>query len=217
VLEIVPISNRVYEGEPIERGGTSIKGQGAAPPARWLWGRYIRPGMKVLDYGAGKYGRNAIHFREKGAHVYAYDPFNGEDTDGWTGVSKTPPTGRFDVAFTCYVLNVLPAPTEDDVIEIVEGFAPCQVHITRNIDILDSVRESVEKGSKVIPRFVAEHYGDVDVATMDRDALFDLCCFGVQTSEKPQRFQRIPLLSRKGFKLVKATNRYKVFHREDGS
>jgi hypothetical protein len=50
---------RFYAGKPLETGGTSIAG-GAAPPIKFLFAKgYIKPGMKVLDFGAGKYARNA--------------------------------------------------------------------------------------------------------------------------------------------------------------
>ena len=41
-----------------------------------------------MDFGAGKFGRNADFLRANGIKCYAYDPYNGTNVDGWTGVSN---------------------------------------------------------------------------------------------------------------------------------
>lgn len=65
----------------------------------------VPAGGRILDYGAGRYARNAAGLREAGFEVYAFDPFKGGG-DGWTGVTKKLPAGeKFDLVFTAYVLN----------------------------------------------------------------------------------------------------------------
>ena len=110
-------AKRKYTGEPLEAGGTSIAGN-AAPPIRALFEAGHLSG-KVMDFGAGKYARNANYLREKGVKVYAYDPFNGDPNgDGWnTTTTKLPPAGKFDAVFTSYVLNVVPEHIEDQIIQ----------------------------------------------------------------------------------------------------
>lgn len=59
--------DKYYTGKPLETGGTSTGfGGSAAPALKALVGKIIKPGMKVLDYGAGKHARNADYLREKG-------------------------------------------------------------------------------------------------------------------------------------------------------
>jgi len=50
-----------YEGPALEKGGTSIAGK-AAPAVREMLGTQVKAGMKVLDYGAGSFGRLVLRF-----------------------------------------------------------------------------------------------------------------------------------------------------------
>lgn len=72
------MTKNFYDGRPLEQGGTSIKGKGAAPYVRRL-ARRLEPGTRILDYGAGKYARNADYLTVQ-AKVTAGKPFSEEDT-----------------------------------------------------------------------------------------------------------------------------------------
>lgn len=63
------LEDKYYTGKPLESGGTSITG-GAAPALKALVGKVFKRGMKVLDYGAGKYARNADYLRGEGIDTY---------------------------------------------------------------------------------------------------------------------------------------------------
>lgn len=206
-----------YKGDPLETGGTSIQGQ-AAPPVRALVkNETITPGMKVIDYGAGKYGRNANFLREQGVEVYGYDPYNGTDTDGWAGVSKKPPTGqKFDLALSSYVLNVVPDHTEDEIIKTMRRLAPRQIHITRNMDVFESTKSALKRKDKTVGGFFVEQFADeeqkqrYDNGELTDQDIMEFVHHGVQTS---RGFQRIPVLDEKGFRLVRKTHNFKVFEK----
>lgn len=119
------LEDKYYTGKPLESGGTSIAGS-AAPALKALVGKVFKPGMKVLDYGAGKYARNADHLRKDGIETFAYDPFNGnaEAAEGWDegkiskSISLKVNGGKkFDAGFSCFVLNVVPKNVEQDIIK----------------------------------------------------------------------------------------------------
>jgi len=205
---------RTYTGEPLETGGTSISGA-AAPALRDLFNKgEIKAGMTVLDYGAGKSGRNANFLRENGVKCFAYDPFNGTNVDGWKGVSDTLPSGTFDVGFTAYVLNVVPEHIEDQLISDVDKASKRQFHITRNRDIYDTVKRALQRKDKLVGDFFLTHFADdeqkrmYEEGTLPNDVIIAFCEFGVQTSKG---FQRIPFLANKGFTLVRKTNVAKVY------
>lgn len=208
-------SRRSYTGQPLETGGTSIKGQGAAPPIKWLYSKgHITNDMKVLDYGAGKFGRNSDWLREQGLEVYAYDPFNGTDSNGWEGVSTIKPTDTFDVAFSSYVLNVVPEHIENDIIKEMRQLSKHTVHVTRNMDIYDTVVKALSRGDKLVTEFFKKEYADavlIDKLENDeltKDDVVDFCHFGVQTT---RGFQRIPVLEDKGYRLIRKANGYKIY------
>lgn len=211
---------RFYSGKPLEKGGTSIAGK-AAPPVRDLFKKKIvKPEDKVLDYGAGKYSRNADFLRDQGCQVYAYDPFNGTGSGGWERgeVSNKLPIGeKFDVGFSAYVLNVVPEHTEDELIKDMRRFCKTEIHITRNKDIFESVKKALSRHDKVIGTFFiqefAENEDDItnyENKTLSDKRIMDFCLFGYQSS---RGFQRIPNLEDKGFKLIRNTTGYKVYKR----
>ncbi len=211
------LQERTYKGDPLEKGGTSIQGQAAPAVRALLKNETIKPGMKVLDYGAGKYGRNANFLRENGVEVFAFDPYNGTDSDGWAGVSRKPPTGqKFDLAMSVFVMNVVPEHTEDDIVVKMRRFAPRQIHITRNTDIYDSLKKALKRQDKVVGKFFVEEFADDEQKARyekgeltDQDVM-EFSHFGGQTS---RGFQRIPTLDQKGFKLIRKTSGFKVFDR----
>jgi len=209
------VVERVYTGDPLEKGGTSIAGN-ASPAVRDLLTKgIIKSGMTVLDFGAGKYARNANFLNDNGVKCYAYDPYNGTSVDGWKGVSnKLPSKGKFDLAFTAFVLNVVPEHTENELIKMVAQHASQQVHITRNMDIYDTIKRAIERKDKLVGDFFLTHYADdaqkqmYEEGTLPKEVIVDFCKFGVQTS---RGFQRIPFLEEKGFALIRKTAGFKVY------
>ena len=209
-----------YTGKPLEKGGTSIAGD-AAPAIRALYGKAIKQGDVVLDYGAGKYARNADFFRSKGLKTYAYDPFNSNCSGekGWEEgkvsdqVSIKTNDGKFDVAFTCFVLNVVPKNVEDQIIKKVQRLGKKVIHVTRNMDVFDMVKSALLKKDKYVYPFYVKEYNkgkDVDPKTLSDEEIMEFCKFGVQTS---RGFQRIPDLESHGYKLIRNTSGYKVYER----
>lgn len=124
-MSMIGMCKKIYRGEPLEKGGTSIQNEkGTKPPVKAIveLGNMFPQGSTILDYGAGKAPpRNADDFRKKGYKVYAYDPFNGKSgVDGWElgKVSKELPKGVvFDHGFTSYVLNVVPLSVEKQILK----------------------------------------------------------------------------------------------------
>jgi len=213
--------NRHYKGEPLETGGTSIAGK-EAPGVRWLFQKgYIKPEYTVLDYGAGKGGRNAVFLRDNGSNVYAYDPFNGTGADGWEGVSqKLPPNHiTFDVIFTSFVVNVVPNHIENDIIKDIGRFhKQKEFHVTRNEDIFDMVKKNLKRGDKTTVDFYLNEFAKDDEELqnayenneLDDYLIHKFCCFGVQTS---RGFQRIPYMEEKGYGLIRANKSFKIYNR----
>ncbi|OYT15006.1 MAG: hypothetical protein B7C24_15370 [Bacteroidetes bacterium 4572_77] len=205
-----------YSGQPLEKGGTSIPGK-AAPAIRWLFNKgYIKSTDKVLDYGAGKFGRNGIFLREQGCEVFCYDPFNGTDKNGWNGVAKTIslPSTLFDVAFSCFVLNVVPFHTEQSIIKEVNSFAKYAFHVTRNTDIFDSIKKALGRKDKLVGKFFLDNFAtdlekeQYEAGELDEDTILEFCMYGVQTSKG---FQRIPCCEKQGMKLLRSTGGFKIY------
>ncbi len=197
------VAQEVYQGPAVEKGKTSIKGGVVAAVASLFKSGVIKPGMKVLDYGAGKVARNADWLRKQGVKVYAYDPFNSTGGDGWEmgSVVSKKPTGKFDVAFSCYVLNVVPAGVETDVVANVAKAAPERFHVVRSkSDLLNQVGRSLRKGSNaVLKQWFANEFAtpqdvkDLEDGTLSKERIRDFVIFGVKTGK--DRFQRIPTIA----------------------
>lgn len=206
-----------YAKAPLETGGTSTNFSAPAPAIKQLVSKgVIQPDHKVLDYGAGKYGRNANFLREQGIKTFAYDPFNGSGEEGWNGVSTTLSGGGFDVAFTSYVLNVVPQHIEAQILQEISNKANRVVHIVRNRDVFDSVKKALLRKEKTVWNFFeTEYLPNSKIAYNDEitdELVADLCRFGVQTS---RGFQRICQLENYGYTLIKgsATSPYKVYQK----
>lgn len=207
---------RTYKGGAKEFGGTSIKGTGAAPAVKWLVGKgFIESGMKVLDYGAGKYGRNSEYLKELGCTVYAYDPYNGSDSDGWNGVSTSlPDTKDFDIGFSSFVLNVVPDSIENDIISELSSYCDVSIHITRNMDIYDTIKSALERMDKTVVEFFENEYANADLIEklhnneLTKEEIVEFCEYGTVTSKG---FQRIPDLTTKGFEAIRNTYKFKIF------
>lgn len=198
--------NDTYNEEPLEKGGTSITGK-VAPPVVWLFDRgYIKPGQVVLDYGAGKVARNADWLRKEGIKVWAYDPFNFNGEEGWElgSVSKNlPDDDIFDVAFSCYVFNILPKKEELSIIDRCRFLSDKQFHIVRNIDLIKMVTLALNREDKYVYKFFIEKYRG-DPNDLSEEAIERFCRFGTQTVRGFQRLTDVDgmlLKSSEGFKI----------------
>lgn len=209
-----------YEGPAISSEGTSIKGD-AAPAIKSLMGSAIQPGMKVLDFGAGKYARNADYLRGEGVDVYAYDlPDNANSDDGWKKgnvSSKLPPKSpKFDVAITAFVLNVVRCSDEKKIVQQCRSFAKKSFHITRNEELYDAVKDAVRDKRDPVWTFFKEVYApkshmaqeEIRNGYITDDTIRQFCYFGVQTSKG---FQRWPYPGRNGLKEKNQNQRYTIY------
>ena len=183
-----------YDGPPLEGGGTSIP-KGMSPGIKHLVDSgIIKKGQKICDYGAGKYGANANPLRELGIKVYAYDPFNGSDADGWKGTTTKLPKEKFDICFTSYVLNVVPEREERSIIAKCKKLAPVNYHVVRNFDIYSDVKKAL--------------LSEPSLKDISKEDIIKFCIFGTQTSKG---FQRIPMLERKGGEIVVEKSGWKLY------
>lgn len=205
-----------YKGEPLESGGTSMQA-GAAPAMRSLYPDTIKDGMTVLDFGAGKYARNADFFRAHGLKTYAFDPFNSNAApgEGWdkgkiaNAVSLKVNGGKkFDVAFTCFVLNVVPKHVEEDILKDIAKLGKKLIHVTRNMDVFDMVKAALLKKDKFVYPFFVKEFKGKDGEEPSDETILKFCQFGVQTS---RGFQRIPDLKPYGYDLIKSAHGYKIY------
>ena len=202
-----------YTGAPLERGGTAMRTTTPAPALVWLVNsHYWNNPIQVLDYGAG-HGRNAHYLRSLGLQVYAYDPFNGTHHDGWVGVSKKLPNMAFDVAITCFVLNVVTKSDEANILETVQSYSSNSFHITRNLDIMEMAMHALLKKDRLVFKFWQENFLALHELPEDtvptRELIMDFCKHGFQTTKG---FQRIPMLEADyGYLMIKRTGGYKIY------
>lgn len=87
---------------------TAITRGGPSAPAKTLHRKKLIRG-KVLDYGSGR-GEDAKWLRAQGFKVTAYDPYHGP---------KKKPAGAYDTILVTYVLNVLPAKLQTELVRSV--------------------------------------------------------------------------------------------------
>lgn len=185
-----------YDGPPLEGGRTSIA-KGMSPGIKHLVTKgIIKKGQKICDYGAGKYGANANPLRELGIDVYAYDPFNGSDADGWEGTSTKPPKEKFDLCFTSYVLNVVPERDERSIIAKCKRLSSVNYHAVRNFDIYSDIKKAL--------------FTDPSLEDLSKEDIIKFCIFGTQTSKG---FQRIPMLERKGWEITARDYGWKLYEK----
>lgn len=205
--------NNYYDGLPLEAGETSIPGV-EAKAIRELVKDYFGtpdPNVKILDYGAGEYERNSKFLRALGFTVYAYDPYNGlSGVDGYIGTSNQLPdkNDRFDIAFSSFVLNVVPMYIErDEIIPNMEYYADQVFHITRNFDIWASyIEKNLNRKTPMVMKYYWEANGANAPVTLQ--GAYELCHYGTAT---PKGFQRIPETERFGYAKVKGTTGYKIY------
>lgn len=201
-----------YKGTSLEVGGTSIAGK-ESPSVRWLYDKHIKGVGEVLDYGAGKYARNADFLRSVDVPTFAYDPynFNCSSSEGW-GVGSVSGTVclednngyLFNICLTSFVLNVLPKHEESVVIEKISKLSEKSLHVVRNLDIYDTVLAAINRKDKLTLDFIAKEYPQADTV---KD-LMEICIAGVQTSKG---FQRITFLEDYGFVCIKKQRGYKIY------
>ncbi len=205
---------RRYSGPPLETGGTSIKGN-EAPAVRTI-AKLFPPNASVVDWGAGKHGRNAIFLRNNGFKVYSYDPFNGQSgADGWTQVTKDIPKGiGFNVGFSSFVLNVVPEYLEKEIIRDVAAVSKKQYHITRNMDVYVLVEKNLLAGNPKLVEFFNKEFATpaerkaLQTGQLPEESIMEFCQFGVPTTAG---FQRIPTSEDLGLRLIKSTTGYKIY------
>lgn len=211
-----------------ERGGTSIPGGPVKPLMTIIEDLVHRDAIsrsaKILDYGAGRYQRNAHPLRRLGFRVYAYDPYWGTAQSGWIDVSDRSPQIKFDLVFTSYVLNVVSATEEDTILTALSRKAPRAIHVTRNHDVRDMITNALyrymdgatDKNAQTVGRyFVGTFASDAALRGFDRGELYredmqEFAQHGVPTSKG---FQRIPILETKGYRKVRSTGGFKIYTR----
>ena len=205
---------RRFTGDPMETGGTSINAP-VAPGIVWLDKQGAFQGAKkIVDYGAGKFARNANWLREQGHQVYAYDPFNGGPEDGWIGVSNKLPRGKFDVGFTSFVLNVVPEHIEREIIAGLSKIARERYHIVRNMDVFALAKKSLAKGNQMVTNFFNKEFATpkerkmLQAGELPKELVMAFAEFGFQTSHG---FQRVPTSEDLGLELIKSTSGFKVY------
>jgi hypothetical protein len=185
---------------------TSIKGKEVAALVKLFSKGMFVPGGNALDYGAGKYGRNAEYLRSQGIKTYAYDKFNGSSSDGWHGVSLNIPNGQtFNTGFTSYVLNVVPESVESEIIRDLEGRVTGKVfHITRGTDITQTIFRVItgKSNNQHMMNFIQAEYPElfakIEMGDADKELANELAKRGVVTAK--DSFQRIPDLSKYGYR-----------------
>jgi hypothetical protein len=195
-----------YDGPPLESGKTSLSLEKPAPYMdRFISMGILKPGMKVLDYGAGKTARNANYLRSKGFDVIAVDPFNHNEK---LKILKDVGKGdHFDAAFTSFVLNVVPEYIEDEILKKLESLADIQCHGTRGKDLLTFLEntQSCEGFTfkwmmKNIPgKGLDEELKRFSDGSFTKEDLIKLANFGFGTTSG---FQRLVWLEEKGYKLI---------------
>lgn len=188
----------------IEMGKTAMSTKTPAPSVVWLYDTGKIKG-DILDYGAGL-GRNADFLRSKGLKVYAYDPYNGKSVDGYTSVSNIVPSDKFDVGFTCFVLNVTNAELEKNIINKVDSLASKVYHIVRNKDVVDMIGGALARRDKTVTSSFIKSGGNIDNYT--KEDILKFSAIGTNTSKG---FQRVLFLERDGFQLLKLASLYKIY------
>jgi hypothetical protein len=219
------IGNRVYAlrrfetEEELEHGGTSRPFRGKPAPLLrdFLFKQgYIKPGMKVLDYGAGVNARNADFLRSQGCEVYAYDPFHETQGTGWepgSVVKALPPSDtRFDAGFSSFVLNVVSEAKESEILADMEPRCSKVYHLVRNKEVWTDANKALRnlnpsRAQKIVVDFFLNYFADEDEkqryhdGTLTDEDIRAFSEFGYQTTSG---FQRIPSdLLDKGYTMIK--------------
>lgn len=209
------MKNKYYNGKTIDSHKTAIKNYSSSPGVRFLKDNgYIPDKSFILDFGAGKYPRNANYLRSLGHTVYAYDPLNGEDIDGLSnkvmGISSSIlPTYLFDIIITSYVLNVVPLYEEQNINNLLKTFTVSInnniYHIVRNDDIIKLAETALQReDDNLIKGFFYKVYHGSIIST---STIIDFCKFGFQTL---RGFQRL-VCNNSQYETIKDTSNYKIY------
>lgn len=195
--------------DPTDSRMTSIRGK-VTYGVKWLFNKGAFDGM-IIDYGCGRYDRNASFLREHGLKVYSYDKFWGKSTaDGYTEPSNVLPSETFDVGFTSFVLNVVNISEEQEILQWMNSHCKTEYHITRNQDIKDMIIAALQKKNNTISNFFTDRFKG-DISNITEKDIDDFSTFGTKTN---MGFQRIPELQFKGYKILKLQYPYKIYKRE---
>lgn len=227
--ELIEEARYVGGMENDNSANTSLHTMSISKSIRWLYNRYgdeFGEGP-IIDYGAGRNGRHAEFFRNKGIKTYGYDYTWESGEDGWRGVSKELPGGRFKVGISCFVLNVVTEDIEDGIISWMDEHCERVYHITRNRDIFKTIINGLIRRDKGVVEFFRYFRGEVvrqdggkeykmpvikdliiDGKPVTEEEVMDFSIFGIKTSKG---FQRIPMLEGKGFKLIKIDGQFKIY------
>lgn len=217
--------SKVYVGAVVEKGATSMSITTPSPAIRWMVEQgHIKPGDKVLDYGAGKTSRNADYLRSLGCKVYAYDPYNGErGADGFAQgkVSTYKPRGKFDVAFSSYVLNVVRCNDESSIVSAMKHYAPVVFHVTRSEKALTQIVKRAVQG-KVKNRALVDWLKPKFPLSIEKiranrhpkDALIPIAQHGFKTGAgKFQRLVKAGTMRGRGYRNLRAVADYDIWCR----
>lgn len=188
----------------LETGGTAMSTSVTAPPVKWLYDSGKLKG-NIVDYGAGL-GRNSVFLRSKELKVYSYDPYKGNSIDGYIGVSNITPTDKFDVGFTCYVLNVTDVELERDIINKVAALSNKSYHIVRNMDVAAMIKDALARKDKRVVASFIKYGGDINNYNAT-----DIMKFANVGTDTIKGFQRIPFLEKDGFQLIHTKPGYKIY------
>jgi hypothetical protein len=203
------LTKEIYK-EPTMSKMTSIV-SGPSRDLKWIYNNKHFNG-KVIDYGCGKVARNSIYLREQGLQVYSYDPYWGKpNVNGWKDISKDLPTDKFDIGFTCFVLNVVNIIEENEILNWMKSHCNKDFHITRNKDISSLIRSSLKKQNKRLIKFLKKHLSFDETKPYTEEDIENIAHHGILTVKG---FQRIPELKDKEYKLIKIKTGVKIYERE---
>jgi hypothetical protein len=206
--EIESAARKVYDGPPINSKETSRMGD-TVSGISMLYNAGKFSGT-IIDYGCGRIARNTEFLRSKGLKVYAYDPFWGNSTNGYEGISNVKPDDTFDVGFTSYVLNVVRVSDEKEILNWIGSHCKQQYHITRNKDIITMITDNLTaSGNNIVKKFFVEWFGG-DLNNIKPEIINEFSIYGTATN---RGFQRIPMLEDYGYSLLKASFGYKIYEK----
>ncbi|MFA5024246.1 MAG: hypothetical protein WC523_04780 [Patescibacteria group bacterium] len=205
------LKNITYCGPSLEFGKTSMFCNKPTPGInRLIKQGLLAKGLKILDYGAGKYARNTKYLVGQGFNSIAVDKFNYNEQYNVLK-NKDIRDLYFDVSFTSYVLNVVSEYTESRILNKLSNISKTQCHIVRN-DLVSNL-DCVQKNKGPVYNWIIKNVTMKKEAKLfsagqaDNDCLIKLARFGFAT---PKGFQRLVFLENKGFDLI-YSGAYKIY------
>lgn len=158
-----------FEGDP-ETDSKASSMRSGTPPSKDLLRVFksispIKPDgspVTVLDYGAGREGRNAEALREMGFKVYGYDYSHSHGSGGWAGVSTKKPVGvKFDYCMCVFVLNVVTKEIEKEIVKDLKRFSKNIVVMVRQFggnDLGTSAEKGIKRGKGITYDWFVDKY-----------------------------------------------------------